>query len=126
MNKLSPKTKLEKDVAKWLNSHGADYEDKWQGAAKDLMYGGCQSGIVCSLVYYTNTVKFYKKHKAEINGMLRNILDECGYSSPFELFGDKWEKEDIFAEADMNQNLLAWFGFEEAARRMCYDAGYEV
>ena len=126
MNKLSPKTKLEREVAKWLNSYGDGYEDKWQGAAKDLLYGGCQSGIVGSLVYYTDTVKFYKKHKTDINKMLRDILDDSGMSSPAELFGDKWEKEDIFAEDDLNQNLLAWFGFEEAARRMCYDAGYEV
>ena len=126
MNKLSPKTKLEREVAKWLNSHGADYEDKWQGAAHDLMCGGCQSGIVGSLIYYSDTIKFYKKHKIEITTILKDTLESTGYKSPNDLFGDKWDEADIFAEDTQNQNLLAWFGFEEAARRMCYDAGYEV
>ena len=115
MNKLSPKTKLEKDVAKWLNSHGADYEDKWQGAAKDLMYGGCQSGIVCSLVYYTNTVKFYKKHRAEIDRLLSETMRDLDMK-PSDLRG--WDDDDPLARDVYNQNVLAWFAFEEITRRL--------
>ena len=47
-------------------------------------------------------------------------------SSPSELFGGKWDGEDIFAEETTNQNLLAWFGFEETARNLAGRNDIEV
>ena len=38
--------------------------------------------------------------------------------SPIDLFGNKWDKEDMLAIDIYNQNLLAWFGFEETLRRI--------
>jgi hypothetical protein len=112
----TPETKLERHVAKWLKSQGQDYEDGAQGAYDDLMFGGCQSGIVGHLIYYTDTLKFYRAHKAEINALLAEMIDSTG-SQPAELF-ENWDKEDPLALDTYNQNLLAWFGFEEAARRL--------
>lgn len=111
-------TKLEKAVQEEINHHVDDYEDGAKGFLKDLAYGGCQSGMVGSLIYYHDTLKFYKRNKGEINSLLREMLDETGVKSPSELFGDKWDSEDIFAEEQTNQNLLAWFGFEETANRL--------
>ena len=50
---------LSKHVRCWINNQveGPDYDV--QGVLKDLMYGGCQSGIVGHLIYYTDTTKFY-------------------------------------------------------------------
>lgn len=93
---------------------------------KDLMHGGCQSGIEGSLIYYTDTIAFYKKYQREIKEMLKNTLDESGCKSPSELFGNKWDDEDIFAEDTNNQNLLAWFGFEETVRNIGYELGMEI
>lgn len=93
---------------------------------KDLMYGGCQSGMEGSLIYYTDTIAFYKKYQREIKEMLKNALDESGCKSPSELFGNKWDDEDIFVEDTNNQNLLAWFGFEETVRNIGYELGMEI
>ena len=38
-----------------------------------------------------------------------------------ELFGNKWDKEDPLGRDDYNQNLLAWFGFEETLRKLGYE-----
>ena len=35
--------------------------------------------------------------------------------------GNKWNKEDPLAQDDYNQNLLAWFGFEETLRNIGYN-----
>ena len=35
-----------------------------------------------------------------------------------ELFGDKWNNDDPLALDAMNQNLLAWFGFETVASNL--------
>jgi hypothetical protein len=42
------------------------------------------------------------------------------------LFGDKWDKTDPLARDSGNQNLLAWFGFEETARMIAGKEGYEL
>ena len=41
--------------------------------------------------------------------------------SPKDLFGDKWDDGDPFARDVLNQNLLAWFGFEETMRNIGYN-----
>ena len=110
--------KLEKHVQKWIVQQAADHSDGVNGVMKDLMYGGCQSGFVTHLVYYTDTVKFYNKYKDEIS----KLIAEYG-ANPQDLFGSKWDSEDPLALDTMNQNLLAWFGFEETAKRL-YDLEY--
>ena len=80
-----------------------------------------QSGVVGELIYYTDTVRFYKQYKEEINNLLYDAMDGTGLYAPSELFGDKWDKEDPLAQYDYNQNLLAWFGFEETLRNIGYN-----
>lgn len=118
-------TKLERAALRWINDLATDYDTGAAGVVKDLFYGGCQSGIVSELIYYRDTVKFYRKHKADISELLTDALDSTGFKGLGELFGDKWDDSDPLASDDMNQNLLAWFGFEEAARNVCNRAGID-
>lgn len=117
ISKIDGETKLQRVVRIWLNNHGVDYDNGWRGAYKDLAYGGCQSGLVGPLIYYTDTVRFYKRHQNEIDRLLKESLDDSGLSVS-ELFGDKWDDEDPLAHEQFNQNLLSWFGFEETARNI--------
>ena len=107
--------KLENDVKRICKRHIKEYDNE-QAFIDDLMQG-CQSGIIGELIYYHDTLKFYKKHKKAINELLAEILNDCGYSSPSELFS-KWDKTDPLAMETNNQNLLAWFAFEEMASRL--------
>ena len=118
-------TDLQTNVAEWLLDQGQDYDDGAEGALKDLMYGGCQSGIVGTLVYYSDTVAFCEEHRAAIEQLLTEAIDAMGCDGPRGLFGDKWDDEDMFARDSTNQNLLAWFAFEETARSLGYSAGYD-
>lgn len=121
--KANTDNKLTKKVINVILDQEASY---MEGYIKDLLNHGCQSGMVGELIYYTDTVKFYEKYKTEIKAMLKEALDETGLKSPLELFGDKWDEEDIFVEEDMNKNLLAWFGFEETVRQIAYELEMEV
>ena len=123
--KLSPESALERNVARWANAEAANYDGNLESVFKDLFYGGCASGMVGHLIYCKDTLAFYRKHRAEIDAMLKEFCDDCG-TDPAGLFGDKWDKEDFFARDTNNQNLLAWFGFEEAARNLANRAGLEV
>jgi hypothetical protein len=128
MKKLSRKfaeSRLERHVLGWLNSRASDYEDGVAGVLHDLMYGGCVSGYVGHLIYYRDTVKFFQTHRRDISALLKDALSDSGAKGPGDLFGDKWDNEDPLAQEDMNRNLLAWFGFEEAARNIANRAGID-
>jgi hypothetical protein len=119
-------TKLERAVKKWVNWLCTEYGDGAKGVFRDLFQGGCASGMVGDLIYYKDTIPFYKRHKAEIHALLKEMMDGTGLHSPKDLFGNKWDDDDMFAEDTMNQNLLAWFGFEEMARKLADRAGIEI
>lgn len=139
-----------------------DLEDKGTEAKiylEDLGQHGCTTGMVGHLIYYTDTLKYYEDHKAEIFSLLKEAKDMTGLDEA-ELFGDRWETlediaEDFESEIDLddydtqedyeqaqqqewanfyenlsvfdsqnNKNLLAWFGYEETARKI-YSEQYE-
>ena len=83
-----------------------------------MLEHGCVSGIVGELVYYSDTTAYYAKNKDAINTLLYETMEECGIYNLNELFSHdpSWDEEDPLALNDYNQNLLAWFGFEEAMR----------
>lgn len=117
--KRSSDSPLTKRVCNYVISRWSDYTDK-KDIFTDVLNHGCQSGIVGELIYYTDTVRFYKQYKEEINCLLYDAMNGTGLYSPSELFGSKWDKEDPLAQYDYNQNLLAWFGFEETLRNIGY------
>jgi len=124
LRKTDNETTLQKHVRCMVNRKAKGYDDI-SFFFEDLMEGGCQSGIIGELIYYTDTIKFYNKHQADIDALLQGMCEDCG-CRPDELFGDKWEKEDPLARDTLNMNLLAWFGFEETARNLALDAGIEL
>ena len=105
-----------------LNDILSEYDEGGHEAAecyiKDVLQYGCQTGTVSGLIYYNDTTAFFERHKKEIIGMLKEFMSDTGVKSPSELFGDKWDDEDYFADDVQNQNLLAWFGYEETLRKV--------
>lgn len=118
--KRNSNSPLTKRVCNYVIGRWGDYNDK-KYIFTDVLHNGCCSGVVSELIYYYDTVRFYKQYRQEINEMLYNIMNETGRYAPSELFGDKWDKEDPLAQDDFNQNLLAWFGFEETLRNIDYN-----
>ena len=111
---------LTRRVCNYVISRWSDYSDKTD-IFTDVLYHGCQSGIVGELIYYSDTVRFYKQYRSEINELLYDTMNGTRLYAPSDLFGDKWDKEDPLAQDDFNQNLLAWFGFEETLRNIGYN-----
>ena len=75
---------------------------------------------------YSDTLKWYNKHKSEIKMMLREAMMNYGTNNPADLFGRNWDQDDPFVEDTNNKNLLAWFSFEETAREIADRLGYEI
>lgn len=111
-------SKLTKTTAEYILDHTDKTDEEIQSWIEDLLTYGCQSGMVSNLIYYRDTLKFYKTHQEEINDLLKETMFNTGYNNPKELFGDNWDEEDPLALDTLNQNLLAWFGFEETTRNI--------
>ena len=108
---------LTKRVCDYVIDEWNDYDDK-KHIFTDVLYHGCQSGMVGFLIWYSDTTAFYKKYIEEINTLLYNVQSSTGLYGMKDLFGKKWDEEDPLAIEDYNQNLLAWFGFEETLRNI--------
>ncbi len=70
---------------------------------KDLLQYGCVSGVVSSLICYNQTEAFFDTHYLEIMELKTEFEESVGQPMkiPFEL-----------------KNFLAWFAFEETARKL--------
>jgi hypothetical protein len=53
--------------------------------------------------------------------MLYELMSQYGTNNLNDVFGSKWDSEDPFAEDTSNQNLLAWFSFEETGKWEVYE-----
>ena len=126
LDQFSKESKLKKDVITILKSKAKDYSNDYKSLLKDILYNGLQSGIIPQLVYYSDTLKWYNKHKEEIIDLLKYQMEQFGVYSPAELFGRKWEGFDPFIKETNNKNLLAWFSFEETAREIANNLGYDI
>jgi hypothetical protein len=126
LEQMAKESKLKKDVISILVKKAKDYKNNYKSLLKDILYNGLQSGIVSELIYFSDTLKWYKKHQDEIGQLLQDQMESFGVYSPAELFGRKWEGFDPFAKNTSNQNLLAWFSFEETAREIADRLGYEL
>lgn len=119
------KTPLEKAVLRSLNRH-AESGYPIASVLKDLMYGGCASGVIGDMIYYTDTIKFFKKHKKEIGALFQESISDFG-QSPAEMFARSgWDPDDPLAMDTNNQNILAWFGYEETARNLGRKMGLDL
>jgi hypothetical protein len=106
---------LYKKVISVLKNKAKDYSSV-KVLMNEILDNGLQSGVINELIYYKDTLAFYKKYQSEITGLLKEAMYSSGIDSPEGLFGSKWDRTDPFAQETNNRNLLAWFGFEESVR----------
>ncbi len=69
---------------------------------------GCISGIVGSLMYYSDTTELFDNFEDECNDWLEESTKETGMN-PFELFHN-W---DVAINSAYNKNTVIWAMFEE-------------
>ncbi len=91
-------------------SEALDHDDI-KGFFSDLLQHGCISGMIGSLIYYTDTHKFFDTHYNAIEDLREEY--EFNIGEPLQI------KNDL-------KNFLAWFGFEETAYQMTLELGLEV
>ena len=111
---------LTKYVCDYIISNWYRYDDK-KDIFLSIMFDGCKSGACRDLTYYAQTKRFYETYKHEIN----KLIYMSDYDNLADLCGSDWDIYDPLALEEDNQNLLAWFGFEETMRNIAYKFGIE-
>ena len=107
-------------VCRYIISNWEYYDDK-KDIFLSIINDGCKSGACRDLIYYGQTKRFYETYKYEIN----ELLYKSGYDNLADLFGSDWDVHDTLALEEDNQNLLAWFGFEETLTNIAIKFGIE-
>ena len=111
--------KLKKDVMIMLSDEIEENELEFR--MKEVLDHGPDSGLVSNLSYSNDRVAFFEDHKLEINELLTKTLLDCSFSSPLELFGEKFENEDPQFLKEANQNLLVNFSIDEITKELYRD-----
>lgn len=85
-----------------------DYTGGIQNFFADLLTNGCVSGMISSLVYYTDTEAFFDTHYHEIMDIKTEYEESTGtpLAIPYQL-----------------KNFLAWFAFETVAYQLTQKIG---
>ena len=90
--------------------NGDTFDEKLKSRLEEITEHGCQSGTVSSLIYYTDTVKFFDNFYDEIYNMIDDVYTA---DSTFEMLKQKCDLTDIIMGADTVKNYLAWMAYEE-------------
>ena len=85
--------------------------DEIKNFFSDITNFGCVTGMVGSLIYYSDTHTFFDTHYEQIEDIREEFEDSIG--EPFHI------KRDL-------KNTLAWFAFEQVAYTMANEFEMEV
>ena len=96
---------LKNEVMEILESMAVD--SSLEEVVEEVIYYGCVTGIVPSLIYYYQTEAFFNRHKDAINELAHELSEDL-YGNPFEIYHN--------LNGGCSKNNMAWFGFEEVTR----------
>ena len=103
--------RVEKKVINDLINTGLSTEEL-KDHIKDIVQCGCISGIVPSLVYYSDTTKFFNCYRKEILSMLqdpdKNIYSEYIYLLSYKKYSVS------------EKNSLSWFAYDNTVIRIAF------
>lgn len=112
-------TEMQEDARDWLVDNLEDYEGNLEQIVGDLQYGGCESGLVSHLIYYTDTVEFFDNHEDEI---LQILSDNYGITNPETYEGAEELANFIPRLESAEDKLEAW---DEEAREQAEEEAKE-
>lgn len=107
-----------RDIFSDSQYYNGNKKEKLLARSQDISYGGCISGTVSALIYYSDTTKFFDKFKKEIVDLVKDLQQEGIINSLNDL--NDFDKDDPFCEEVYNKNLLAWLAYEEVNQKLLW------
>ena len=106
-------SRLKRRVINDLLGNGLNTGDLFKHM-EDIIQYGCQSGCVSSLIYYSDTVKFFNNYRREILEYVNEYIDMCSEDEILQLDkGDVIINKNQTRFSNEEKNFLTWFIYEE-------------
>ena len=110
---------LTKRVCNYVIDRWGDYDDK-KYIFTDVLHYGCQSGVVGELIYYSDTVRFYKQYRQLVNvgknhycfsAFIKSAENKCIYISISDVryFTNEWYEHILIRTAKDEQDYRGGF-----------------
>jgi len=112
LKEFETENEMQQSIIKELLDEYSD-DTNLVGYMKDVLEHGCASGIW--LCYYTDTNNWYDKYENEIEDLLEQYQDECGFVDRFETISSLNGSQNV-GNICQEKNLLCWYGYEETIR----------
>lgn len=112
---LADSSAMEREVIEDVIS-SVDSVEELKSRLDEILEHGCISGTVGSMIYYSDTVAFFERHKEEINNRLAELIENTGLNL-CELFKN-FDNCDPLCLDTYNQNLFAWYGYEDVCANL--------
>jgi hypothetical protein len=101
-------------VADSENYSGNNIQERLRARLQDIGYG-LSSGIVGSMIYYSDTCKYFNRYRKEIE----ELWEDFAYSTDMKISDlNGFDESDPFIRKVTNKNLLAWWSYEEIASEL--------
>jgi hypothetical protein len=98
-------------VADSENYSGNNLQERLQARLRDVGHG-LSSGIVGSMIYYSDTLKFFNLYRKEIE----ELWQESSFETGMKLTDLRdFDESAPFIRDTNNKNLLAWWSYEQIA-----------
>ena len=120
---------LEQHVIDWINDGVSEGTyDNPKSAVLELMEYGCKNGLG-NLIRTSEQREFLDKYRAHIEVIIEELIDSTG-ESEFLIRGGEYDRSaQKFVANDFSfdgmHERFAWIGFEETARQLMIECGYE-
>lgn len=103
-------------------SYNGDTEiDKIKARCEDIMNHGLVTGMVSSLVYYSDTVAFYNQYEDE----LYDLIDNYGPDEFLDMIKGTVNSTEILLNCDTAKNWIVWRAYEEITYQFSNVIGLE-
>ena len=121
---------LEAHVIEWINENVSEGTyDNPKDTVSALMNHGCKSGFVTHLINTSDQRQFCDDYQEHIEVIIEDLIDNVGEAEHI-IRGGEWNHQtqkfshDDFSFDNMRERF-AFIGFEETARNLIIECGYE-
>ena len=105
-------------------SYGGTTKERIIARCNDILYSGCVTGVVGSMVYYTDTIEFYNKYYDEIYELIEEL--EAKGLEILECLKRNLETYQIIMNDEQAKNQIAWLAYEEITNKLLCTIESEV
>lgn len=106
------------EILKDCENYSGTKKEKIIARCNDVLNAGCVSGIVSSMIYYSETTKFYNDFYDEIYELIEELENEG--IEILEVLKNNLDIAQIVMNDEQAKNQIAWLTYEEITRKLLY------